>query len=572
MSVPGPNPSSKPDPERDRAEAWDSRYPPLVLNCSAPASSGIVLTPSGNIVARPNRYHYMSFSLIPRKTPLSEWSPKRTAGAAESAATPAPADASGHSAAHDSAPERRPAHGLGHSQNRNVSRPARPATPRATPPPLPDAEPEISDDDATAALIGNSGVKFSELALCEPLQRALSDKNYVAPSPIQAQAIPHLLNGRDLIGLAQTGTGKTAAFALPILNHIAANPKPLVSKHFRALILVPTRELAVQVAASFGAYGRYLKISHALIFGGVPEGAQIRTLQKGVDIIIATPGRLLDLHNRRYLSLQSVEIFVLDEADRMLDLGFVNDVKKIVKELPVKKQALLFSATMPQAITDLTRSLVHDAVRVEVAPVSSTAERIEQQIAFVARNDKRKLLLHTVKQNDKGLILVFVRMKHGANRLVEFLDQNGIRAEAIHGNKSQSARQRALENFRAGRSRILIATDIAARGIDVKGVALVINFDLPEEPEAYVHRIGRTARAGAEGNAIAFCDRSERSLLRSIERLTRQEIPVLKEHPFAEAAESEAFTESEDTRGRGRRSGGGGGGGGRGFNRGGPRR
>ncbi len=379
-------------------------------------------------------------------------------------------------------------------------------------------------------------ITFASLALAEPLQRALNEKNYTEPSPIQAQSIPYLLQGRDLIGVAQTGTGKTAAFALPILQRLSANPTPAMPKRPRALILAPTRELAAQIAQSFGTYGKFLKLSHAAVFGGVSLSPQIRALSRGVDILIATPGRLADLERQKHLSLDKVEIFVLDEADRMLDLGFVHEIKRIITKLPAKRQSLLFSATMPPAIQELASSIVHNPARVEVTPASTTVERIDQQVAFVNRHDKAKALVHFINAHPKGLVLVFVRMKHMANKLVDQIGRDGIKADAIHGNKSQGARQRALENFRAGHSRVLVATDIAARGIDVKGITLVVNYDLPEEPESYVHRIGRTARAGLDGQAIAFCDTSERNLLRSIERVIRRTIPVLKGHPFEGAA------------------------------------
>ncbi len=379
-------------------------------------------------------------------------------------------------------------------------------------------------------------VTFAQLALSEPLHRALAEKDYTVPSPIQAQSIPYLLEGRDLIGVAQTGTGKTAAFALPILYRLSTNPVSPQPHRPRALILAPTRELAAQIAQSFAAYGKHLRLTHAAIFGGVSLVPQIRLLQRGVDILIATPGRLQDLERQRHVILDKVEVFVLDEADRMLDLGFVHEIKRIITKLPVKRQSLLFSATMPLAIQELASSIVRNPARVEVTPVSSTAERIEQHVAFVNRHDKSKALVHFINQHPEGLVLVFVRMKHMANKIVDQLGRDGIKAEAIHGNKSQGARERALANFRSGRSRVLIATDIAARGIDVKGVALVINHDLPEEPESYVHRIGRTARAGHDGKAIAFCDTSERNLLRSIERLIRRPIPVLKGHPFEGAS------------------------------------
>ena len=398
------------------------------------------------------------------------------------------------------------------------------------------------------------GGVFASLGLSEPLLHALEQKNYTEPSPIQAQSIPYLLAGRDLIGIAQTGTGKTAAFALPILQRLAANPAAPMARRPRALILAPTRELAAQIGQSFAAYGRFLKLTHAVVFGGVGLGPQIQALARGVDIVVATPGRLMDLERQRHLNLDRVEVFVLDEADRMLDLGFVHDIKRIIAKLPAKRQSLLFSATMPGTIQELASSLVRDPARVEVTPVASTAERIEQRLCYVGRNDKCKLLAHFIRQHPEGLVLVFVRMKHMANKLVEQLGRDSILAEAIHGNKSQGARQRALENFRSGRRRVLVATDIAARGIDVKGIALVVNYDLPEEPEAYVHRIGRTARAGLDGQAIAFCDSSERDLLRSIERLIRRQIPVLKGHPF-ELTGQEASTGSDNGSSRPHRGG-----------------
>lgn len=394
------------------------------------------------------------------------------------------------------------------------------------------ATPSVAPVTPTPAVTPAPSIRFADLALIEQLQHALKDKNYTEPSPIQAQTIPHLLQGRDVIGCAQTGTGKTAAFALPILQHLAANPKPPMARRTRALILAPTRELAIQIDQSFAAYGKYLKLSHTVVFGGVGIGGQIRALSRGVDILIATPGRLADLERQKHVSLENVDFFVLDEADRMLDQGFIHEIKRIIKKLPVKRQSLLFSATMPRAIEELAATIVTNAVRVDVAPESTTAERVEQFVCFVKPGDKLKLLVHTLKTHTDGLVLVFVRMKHLANRIADQLADNGIMAEAIHGNKSQGARQRALENFRTGRRRIMIATDIAARGIDVKGISLVINFNLPEEPEAYVHRIGRTARAGKAGLAIAFCDPTERPLLRAIERVIRQHVPVMHDHPF----------------------------------------
>jgi ATP-dependent RNA helicase RhlE len=380
---------------------------------------------------------------------------------------------------------------------------------------------------------------FSKLALGEPLQRALRDKNYTTPSPIQAQAIPHLLEGRDLIGIAQTGTGKTAAFALPILHRFSTHPRKVSPKRPRALILAPTRELAIQIGQSFEAYGKHLQFSYLTVFGGVNINPQIRALQRGVDVLIATPGRLMDLERQKCVALDEVEVFVLDEADRMLDMGFINDVRRVVSKLPQRRQSLLFSATMPPAIQDLAATMVHNPARVEVTPAATTVERIEQLVCHIENGKKRTALAHFINTHPEGLVLVFVRMKHMANRLVEALGSDGIRAEAIHGNKSQAARQRALENFRTGRSRVLVATDIAARGIDVKGISLVIQHDLPEEPESYVHRIGRTARAGKDGKAIALCGPDERHLLRDIQRITRQTVPVLDGLPFCAAVSSD---------------------------------
>jgi ATP-dependent RNA helicase RhlE len=419
-------------------------------------------------------------------------------------------------------------------------------TTTVTPPPLPST---------------HAKVLFRDLALSEPLQRALADKNYTEPSPIQAQAIPHLLQGRDMIGIAQTGTGKTAAFALPILKRLSEQPRPLTPKRPRALILAPTRELAVQIGDSFAAYGKYLKLSHLTVFGGVNISPQIRALARGVDVLIATPGRLADLERQRCVSFDAVEVFVLDEADRMLDLGFVHEIKRIIAKLPPRRQSLLFSATMPLAIQELASSIVRNPARVEITPGATTVERIEQQVCFVDQANKRKALAHFIQAHPEGLVLVFVRMKHMANRLCDALGADGIKADAIHGNKSQAARQRALENFRSGRTRVLVATDIAARGIDVKGISLVIQHDLPEEPESYVHRIGRTARAGKDGKAIAFCDRNERNLLRGIERTIRQPIPVLSGLPFeAKGGQDHAASHDDSSLGSHQRSRFGGGG------------
>jgi ATP-dependent RNA helicase RhlE len=386
-------------------------------------------------------------------------------------------------------------------------------------------------------------ITFASLNLAAPILRALVDKAYTHPSPIQAQAIPPLLEGRDLIGCAQTGTGKTAAFALPILQRLSARPQPRSPRRPRALILTPTRELAAQIGDNIALYGRHLPLRHAVIFGGVGEQPQIRALAAGVEIIVATPGRLLDLMEQGHALLDRVEIFVLDEGDRMLDMGFAPDVKRILAKLPSPRQSLLFSATMPEEIRHLANRFLRDPVRVEVSPVASTVDSVEQRVCHVLRSDKHRLLVHTLARHAEGLVLVFSRTKHGANRLAGNLERDGIRATAIHGNKSQGARQRALEDFRTGRTRVLVATDIAARGIDVKGIALVVNFDIPEEPEAYVHRIGRTARMGASGLAFSFCDPSERASFRDIQRLIRQTIQVHADHPFAANAPTAAQTE-----------------------------
>jgi ATP-dependent RNA helicase RhlE len=373
-----------------------------------------------------------------------------------------------------------------------------------------------------------SDISFASLNLSAPIQRALADKAYTHPSPIQAKAIPPLLEGRDLIGVAQTGTGKTAAFSLPMLHRLSTHPLPRVPRQPRALVLTPTRELAVQISENIALYGRHLQLRHTLVFGGVGEVPQIRALAAGVDIVVATPGRLLDLMEQRHISLERVEIFVLDEADRMLDMGFAPAVKRVLAKLPSRRQSLLFSATMPGEIRSLANAFLRDPLHVEVSPVSSTAERIDQRVCLVQRNDKHRLLVQLLQTESKGLALVFTRTKHGANKLAKNLCRDGLGADAIHGNKSQSARQRALEDFRTGQLRVLVATDIAARGIDVKGIDLVVNFDIPNEPESYVHRIGRTARAGAEGLAISLCDETERGFLRDIQRLIRKTIPVMQ--------------------------------------------
>jgi ATP-dependent RNA helicase RhlE len=376
-------------------------------------------------------------------------------------------------------------------------------------------------------------LSFSDLSLSEPLLRALSAQNYETPTPIQAQAIPHLLAGRDLLGVAQTGTGKTAAFALPILQRLVNPRTEPGAKGVRALILTPTRELAIQIADSFRVYGRHMHLRQTVVFGGVGQKPQVDALRRGVDILVATPGRLLDLMGQGHVRLDRLSVFVLDEADRMLDMGFIHDVRRITAALPKQRQTLLFSATMPADIARLAASILTDPVKVEVTPAATTVERIDQRVLFVETGNKRALLANLLKAPEIERVLVFTRTKHGANKVAEQLGRSNIHAEAIHGNKSQGARQRALESFRSGRVRVLVATDIAARGIDIDGITHVINFDLPEVPESYVHRIGRTARAGAAGIALSFCDAEERALLRDIERLTKRPLSVVPDHPFA---------------------------------------
>lgn len=377
---------------------------------------------------------------------------------------------------------------------------------------------------------------FSDLGLAGPIQRALSERNHATPTPIQSRAIPELLRGRDLLGIAQTGTGKTGAFALPILHKLSrkhGQDGMNKAKSPRALILAPTRELAIQIGDEFGAYGKYLPLRHTVIFGGVNQKRQVNALAGGVDIVIATPGRLLDLMNQRHLRLGAVECLVLDEADRMLDMGFVRDVRKIVAALPETRQSLLFSATMPAEIRKLSNEILNEPVQAQVAPQSTPIERIKQSIYHVPAAEKAALLADIMSDSDMSRVIVFTRTKHRANRVADKLGKSGVTAEAIHGNKSQSARQRALKEFRDGNARVLVATDIAARGIDVDGVTHVINFELPNEPESYVHRIGRTARAGASGQAIAFCDPAEREYLEDIERLIECRLTVIGDAPAA---------------------------------------
>ncbi|NKD87085.1 DEAD/DEAH box helicase [Haematospirillum sp. 15-248] len=373
---------------------------------------------------------------------------------------------------------------------------------------------------------------FSDLGLDPRLLKALEEEGYSIPTPIQGKAIPPALEGRDVLGLAQTGTGKTAAFTLPILHRLACNPMRPAPRTARALILTPTRELAVQIGDSLAAYSRFMRLKRAVVFGGVGMGPQVRFMANGVDVLVATPGRLLDHVNQGTIRLNGTEIVVLDEADRMLDMGFIHDVKRLFRGLPPNRQTLLFSATMPRAVEELTTDYLRESVRVEVAPQSTTAERIEQRVLFVHRGDKRDLLTDLLNSNEVSRAIVFTRTKHGANRVVEHLSEQGIRADALHGDKSQGARQKALNGFRKGIVRALVATDIAARGIDVDGITHVINYELPNEPESYVHRIGRTARAGAGGIALSFCDNEEIAYLRSIEKAIRMQVPMELEHAF----------------------------------------
>lgn len=374
-------------------------------------------------------------------------------------------------------------------------------------------------------------MSFTDLKLIEPILKALGKEGYSDPTPIQSQAIPIILQKRDLLGCAQTGTGKTAAFTLPILQ-LMAQDQQTVPKKLKTLILTPTRELAIQIGESIQAYGHYLHLTHHVVFGGVPQGSQVAAIKKGVDIIVATPGRLLDLMQQGFVSLRSIEYFILDEADRMLDMGFVQDVKKIIAKLPEQRQSLFFSATMPSEIKQLADMLLRNPLKVEVHPVSSTVDTIAQSIYYVEKHNKLDLLINILKQDSISNMLIFTQMKHAADRLSKSLNRVGIMTEAIHGNKTQNARQRALLNFKSRRTRVLIATDIAARGIDIDQLTHVLNFELPNVPETYVHRIGRTGRAGANGTAISFCDWSEKTLLTDIQKLIKKEIPVVKGHPW----------------------------------------
>ena len=403
-------------------------------------------------------------------------------------------------------------------------------------------------------------MSFNDLNLIEPILKALRTEGYDTPTPIQEQAIPIVLKGQDLLGCAQTGTGKTAAFAIPILQ-LLHNKRPTDSRAptlIKSLILTPTRELAIQIHESFQAYGKHTGLRHAVIFGGVSQQTQVESLRRGVDILIATPGRLLDLMQQRFVNLQHLEIFVLDEADRMLDMGFVTDVRKILTKLPPKHQTLFFSATMPPEIQGLANNILTNPIKVEVTPVSSTVDKIEQAVYYVDKNNKPSLLNFVLRDKTIETALVFTRTKHGADKIVRYLNNFRISAEAIHGNKSQNARQRALFNFKNRRTRVLVATDIAARGIDIDDLTHVINYDLPNVPETYVHRIGRTGRAGANGTALSFCDLEEREFLRDIQRLIAKQVPVIEEHPYpmpkpVEVVRNTVFMKQMQMRGGGRR-------------------
>ena len=375
---------------------------------------------------------------------------------------------------------------------------------------------------------------FDKLDLIEPILNALRHEGYTQPTPIQEISIPIVLKGQDLLGCAQTGTGKTAAFAIPILQQLhklRTNDK--LHRKVKVLVVTPTRELAIQIGESFAAYGRFLNFRHTVIFGGVPQNPQVNTLKAGVDILIATPGRLLDLQSQGYVKLNELSIFVLDEADRMLDMGFIHDVKKLIKIIPTKRQSLFFSATMPDSIRVLAGTILTNPEEVAVTPVSTTAETIQQEMYYVAANDKKDLLIHLLQDKSIKTALVFTRTKHGADKIQRILVKAGIKAEAIHGNKSQNARQNALRNFKERTTRVLVATDIAARGIDIDDLNLVINYEIPNIPETYVHRIGRTGRAGLDGKAISFCDEEELEYLRDIQKLISMEIPLITDQPYA---------------------------------------
>ncbi len=389
---------------------------------------------------------------------------------------------------------------------------------------------------------------FRELEIIPPILQAIKEENYTQPTPIQEQSIPVLLKGKDLLGCAQTGTGKTAAFAIPILQHLCLNKtENKGKKKIKALVITPTRELALQIADSFTVYGKYTGVKNAVIFGGVKQNPQTDALKKGVDVLVATPGRLLDLIDQGFITLQHIQYFVLDEADQMLDMGFIHDIQRVLALLPRKRQSLFFSATMPKAIVNLSGKILGEPEKVTIKPEQTTAEKVEQSIYFVSKKSKPKLLIHLLKSESYKSVLVFTRTKYGADKIVKVLRKAKIEAEAIHGNKSQGARQRALSGFKSGELNVLVATDIAARGIDVSGLALVINFDLPNVPETYVHRIGRTGRASAQGIAMSFCSLEEKPFLKDIQRLIGKEITPVEDHLFANEVEEVQEKPSELT-------------------------
>ena len=421
------------------------------------------------------------------------------------------------------------------SSSSSLSSPSAPSAPKSAPAPK------------------SPSIGFDQLGLIEPLLRAVKSEGYEIPTPIQLQSIPPILEGRDLLGCAQTGTGKTAAFALPMLQRLH-HPATKNDHHIRALILTPTRELALQISDSFKTYGKNLPLKTAVVFGGVGIEPQVTTIRRGVDILVATPGRLIDLMERRVVTFQNLEILVLDEADRMLDMGFIHDIKRILRVLPVKRQNLLLSATIPKEVQGLIDSILHNPVTVKVTPVSSTSEQVEQRVYHVGRADKKNLLLHIFDTEVVTRALIFTRTKHNANKLEQFLSESGLEAAAIHGNKSQSARQKALEGFRSGQIRVLVASDLAARGIDIDAISHVINFEMPNEPETYVHRIGRTGRADARGIALSFCDYEEQGYVAVIERMTRKDIPVVTDHPFTAGANAPVPPRQDGRRGGGRSS------------------
>jgi len=430
------------------------------------------------------------------------------------------------------------------------STPKKSQNPQDSAPQKPAAKPKSSSVQS----IEITNVRFDQLNLHPLLQRAINDEGYEHPTPIQVSAIPHVLEGRDLIGCAQTGTGKTAAFALPILDRLINNK--VQRSGIRVLVLSPTRELALQIADSFKTYGRHTNLKTAVVFGGVGAEPQRRALKSGPDILVATPGRFLDLKQQGFIRLDKLDVFVLDEADRMLDMGFIHDVKKIISSLPSPRQNLLFSATMPKDIQELSMRFLKNPAQVAVTPVSSTSELVDQYVYHVDRMNKRHLLLHVLESGAVTRAILFTRTKAIANRVAEFLCKSNISAEAIHGNKSQSARQRALENFRTGQTRILVASDLAARGIDVDGISHVINYDVPNVAETYVHRIGRTGRAQAAGIALSFCEMEEQSFIHSIERLTGMKIPVVNDHPYPRTGVSSPSAGSQSGgRGRSQRQG-----------------